>query len=161
MKTDDKQNFSTSIFDEELTEGVTYIHTTSTLLSKDIIADCGKTYEVYNHALCIYVVYDNRVIPVTVSSSPVVMSNDVVFPDILDFVKANETLLKQFADMEIDEGYFFDALAEIRKDKQQSSGSHVDGMPQIPSTSKLLTPQECVDKTLKAIRKIYEKPDKD
>ena len=55
-----KHLYAQTLQDEELTEGVTYLHQRDTGLPCDIIVDCGKTYEYYNHPLCLYIVNGNN-----------------------------------------------------------------------------------------------------
>ena len=110
-----RQNtFSTSIYDEELTEGVTYLYTRDTNLSHDIIVDCGETYIYYHHALCMYVVEGEKVHPVLISPNPSTIEDYNIPDDIRSFITQHITLLTDLADLKISGGTFFKALEDAK-----------------------------------------------
>lgn len=109
-------NFSTTIRDEELSEGVTYLPTKTTGLSHDIIVDCGETYRVFNHDLCLYVVNGDDVYPVLIAEQPTCPLNIDVPSDIKLFILDNMDALIQLANMKIGGGDFFDILKSQKKD---------------------------------------------
>lgn len=117
MSDEMKNNYAKTLQDEELKDGVTYLSTKDTGLSKDIIVDCGETYKVYHHNLCLYVVNGNEVYPVFISTNPTSPLEKVVPVDIISFIKDNLTTLIQFANMEIDGGDFFDAIEKYKNSK--------------------------------------------
>ena len=103
-----KHLYAQTLQDEELTEGVTYLHQRDTGLPCDIIVDCGKTYEYYNHPLCLYVVNGNNVYPVDIVKETT--SSLEIPSEIIKFIKDNYNTLCAFANMEIDGPEFFDII---------------------------------------------------
>lgn len=108
-----KNGYAKNLQDEELTEGVTYLHIEETGLPYDIIVDCGKTYEFYNHPLCLYIVNGNDVIPIDITEDINVSSNCP--PEIVMFIKDNYGALCAFANMEIDGPDFFDIIKDYKQ----------------------------------------------
>lgn len=106
-------NYAKTLQDDELTEGVTYLHKRDTGLSRDIIVDCGKTHKYYNHPLCLYIVSGNDVFPVNIIRDTTSLHG--VPSDILMFIKDNYDALCSFANMEIDGPYFFDIIESYKK----------------------------------------------
>lgn len=104
-----KSIFASKITDEELSEGVTYLTKSDTGLPCDIIVDCGKTYEYYNHPLCLYVVQGEDVIPVLISKDTR-NNNSFVSPEVLNFIKTNYKYLKMFANNRIGAPRFFERI---------------------------------------------------
>lgn len=96
--------------DEELKEGVTYLSKKDTGLSEDIIVDCGETYKIYNHKLCLYIVKNSEVYPVSLSDNPTSPTGAALPLDIERFIRDEVDVLVKFANMEIDGGDFFDAI---------------------------------------------------
>ena len=121
-------NFSTTIRDEELSEDVTYLPTKTTGLSHDIIVDCGETYRVFNHDLCLYVVNGDNVYPVLIAEQPTCPLNIDVPSDIKLFIQNNMDALIQFANMKIGGGDFFDILKSQRK-KTAPNAFQLDDIP--------------------------------
>lgn len=111
--------YARKLDDEELSDGVTYLYTKDTGLSKDIIVDSAETYKYFNHPLCIYVVEDNNVFPIVVSQTPFTPFKQKVSPDIIMFVQHFASTLKELADMDIDSGDFFDMIEQYRDNLQQ------------------------------------------
>ena len=107
-----KEGFAVTLQDEELTEGVTYLHQKDTGLPCDIIVDCGKTYEYYNHPLCLYMVRENKVKPVVISKD---VTPSIETPnEIVEFIKDNYDVLCAFANMEIDGPDFYDIIESYK-----------------------------------------------
>lgn len=104
-------NYAKTRRDEELSENVTYLPTTDTNLSADIIVDSGESYLYYNHPLCLYVVKDDKVYPATISSDPSTIDGYQIPDDIRLFIVQNISLLTDLANMKIDGSAFFDALS--------------------------------------------------
>jgi hypothetical protein len=104
--------YAKTLQDEELTEGVTYLHQRVTGLPCDIIVDCGKTYEYYNHPLCLYVVKGNNVYPVDIARSAT--SPFEIPSEVLMFIEENYDSLCAFANMEIDGPDFFDIIESYK-----------------------------------------------
>lgn len=108
------EGYSSTLQDEELSEGVTYLHQKDTGLHSDIIVDCGKSYELYNHPLCLYIVNENNVIPVDIV--PNIDANSSGIPeDITLFIRENYDALHAFADMVIDGPDFFDIVNNFKQ----------------------------------------------
>jgi hypothetical protein len=103
-----KHLYAQTLQDEELTEGVTYLHQRDTGLPCDIIVDCGKTYEYYNHPLCLYIVNGNNVYPVDIVKETT--SSLEIPSEIIMFIKDNYDSLCAFVNMEIDGPEFFDII---------------------------------------------------
>ena len=106
------EGYAKTLQDEELTEGVTYLHQRDTGLPCDIIVDCGKTYECYNHPLCLYVVNGNNVYPVDIVKDTT--SSLEIPSEIVMFIKDNYDSLCAFANMEIDGPEFFDIIESYK-----------------------------------------------
>jgi hypothetical protein len=106
------EGYAKTLQDEELTEGVTYLHQRDTGLPCDIIVDCGKTYEYYNHPLCLYVVNGNNVYPVDIVKDTT--SSLEIPSEIIMFIKDNYDSLCAFANMEIDGPEFFDIIESYK-----------------------------------------------
>lgn len=104
--------YAKTLQDEELTECVTYLHQRVTGLPCDIIVDCGKTYEYYNHPLCLYVVKGNNVYPVDIARSAT--SPSEIPSEVLMFIEENYDSLCAFANMEIDGPDFFDIIESYK-----------------------------------------------
>lgn len=107
-----ESNYAKTLQDEELTEGVTYLPSQETGLSCDIIVDCGKTYEIYGHPLCLYIVNGNKVIPIDITKSISVSANCTL--EITMFIRDNYKALCAFADMEIDGPDFFNIIKNYK-----------------------------------------------
>lgn len=69
MKNDSEGKYASTLQDEELTEGVTYLYAKNTGLPFDIIVDCGRTYEYYGHPLCLYIVNGDNVMPINITKN--------------------------------------------------------------------------------------------
>ena len=104
--------YAKTLQDEELKEGVTYLHTEETGLPNDIIVDCGKTYEYFEHPLCLYIVKGNNVIPIDITED-VSPSADCPI-EIAMFIKDNYDVLLAFANMDIDGPDFFDIVKDYK-----------------------------------------------
>lgn len=115
------EGYAKTLQDEELTEGVTYLHQRDTGLPCDIIVDCGKTYEYYNHPLCLYVVNGNNVYPVDIVKDTT--SSLEIPSEIIMFIKDNYDSLCAFANMEIDGPEFFDIVESYKNSHTSKSGS--------------------------------------
>jgi len=103
-------NYASKLDDEELSDGVTYLKTKDTGLSCDIIVDCGETYKLYNHPLCVYIVNGNDVEPVVVSSTPFSPKGKSVPTDVASFIQNCLSTLTGFANLKIDGGDFYDVI---------------------------------------------------
>jgi len=108
-----RKGYSKTLQDEELSEGVTYLHQKDTGLHSDIIVDCGRTYELYEHPLCLYIVRDNDVIPVDIVPNIDAKSSGIA-EDIVYFIRYNHAALQAFADMEIDASDFYDIVSSFK-----------------------------------------------
>ena len=75
MKNDSEGKYASTLQDEELTEGVTYLYAKNTGLPFDIIVDCGRTYEYYGHPLCLYIVNGDNVIPINITKNINILLN--------------------------------------------------------------------------------------
>ena len=109
------EEIPTTIHNEELAEGVTYLTTRDTNLSADIIVDSGETYKHYQHPLCLFVVNGEKVHPITISLSPSTIGEYEIPGDILLFITQNISTLIDFANMKIDGSKFFTSLREWKK----------------------------------------------
>lgn len=105
-------NYPKTIYDEELSEGVTYLTKKDTDLSVDIIVDSGETYKYYNHPLCLFVVDNDTVHPVTISPNPSSNDDYLIPKDVIAFIEQNFITLIDFANLKIDGSVFFDSLRE-------------------------------------------------
>ena len=112
-----EENFPTTIHDEELSEGVTYLTTRDTNLSADIIVDSGETYMHYQHPLCLFVVDGEKVHPITISHNPSTIEEYEIPDDILLFIIQNISTLIDFANMRIDGSQFFTSLRAWKNEK--------------------------------------------
>ena len=110
-------DYPKTISDEELSEGVTYLTKKDTDLSVDILVDSGETYKYYNHPLCLFIVDNDMVHPVTISHNPS-SNNDYKIPnDVITFIEQNFIMLIDFANLKIDGSIFFNSLREWKKQK--------------------------------------------
>lgn len=98
------------VYDDEFSEGVTFLSKKETKLPYDIFIDCGETYKYFNHPLCLYIINNDDVYPVILSENPYSPFNDKVPIEISDFIKANLDILVNVANMIIDEGDFLTEL---------------------------------------------------
>lgn len=112
MKNDSEDKYASTLQDEELTEGVTYLYAKNTGLSFDIIVDCGRTYEYYGHSLCLYIVNADNVIPINITKNVKHSSECPV--EIAMFIQDNYNALCAFANMEIDGPDFFDIIKDYK-----------------------------------------------
>lgn len=115
MKPSNNVNFSHTIYDEELTEGVTYLSKNDTGLSSDVIVDTGETYKYSNHPLCLYVVDGKNVHPVSITEVPSSFDGYNVPNDIIIFIRQNLNTLIEVADLKIDGYEFFERIEEWEK----------------------------------------------
>ena len=121
-----QNNYAKTVNDEELKEGVTYLSKKDTGLSEDIIVDCGETYKIYNHKLCLYIVKNNEVYPVLISDNPISPTGAALPLDIERFIRDEVEVLVKFANMEIDGGDFFDAIKNWKLKTKSSYGLVVE-----------------------------------
>ena len=113
MKNDSEGKYASTLQDEELTEGVTYLYAKNTRLPFDIIVDCGRTYEYYGHPLCLYIIVNgDNVIPINITKSIKHSSECPI--EIAMFIQDNYNALCAFADMEIDGPDFFDIIKDYK-----------------------------------------------
>lgn len=112
MVSSNRGNFPTSIHDDELSEGVTYLTTRDTNLSADIIVDSGETYKEYKHPLCLFIVDGEIVHPITISNNPSATDGYEIPRDIFNFIVQNVDILFDFANMRMDGSKFFAFLRE-------------------------------------------------
>lgn len=112
-----QDNYPKTIYDEELSEGVTYLTRKDTDLSVDIIVDSGETYKVYSHPLCLFVVDGDIVHPVTISHKPSSNNGYNIPQDVINFIEQNFVVLIEFANLKIDGSKFFNAIREWKREK--------------------------------------------
>lgn len=109
-----KGMYASNLNDDELSDGVTYLHTKDTGLSKDIIVDSAETYKYFNHPLCVYAVEADKAFPIIVSKNTYSPFGQNVPNDIIMFVQYFANALKELADMNIDGGDFFDMVGKYK-----------------------------------------------
>lgn len=111
MKNNSEGKYASTLQDEELTEGVTYLYAKNTGLPFDIIVDCGRTYEYCGHPLCLYIVNGDNVMPINITKNIKHSSECPI--EIAMFIQDNYNALCAFANMEIDGPDFFDIIKTI------------------------------------------------
>jgi hypothetical protein len=112
MKNDSEGKYASTLQNEELTEGVTYLYAKNTGLPFDIIVDCGRTYEYCGHPLCLYIVNGDNVIPINITKNIKHSSECPI--EIAMFIQDNYNALCAFANMEIDGPDFFDIIKDYK-----------------------------------------------
>lgn len=122
LSNDVNKNYAKTRCDEELLEGVSYLPSSYTKLSVDIIVDTGDSYHIFNHPLCLYVVNpenDDFVYPITISTNPQTIDGNTIPNDVREFIVDNVQLLTDAANMTIDGGDFYDGVDAWKENKTQ------------------------------------------
>ncbi len=112
MKNNSEGKYASTLQNEELTEGVTYLYAKNTGLPFDIIVDCGRTYEYCGHPLCLYIVNGDNVMPINITKNIKHSSECPI--EIAMFIQDNYNALCAFANMEIDGPDFFDIIKDYK-----------------------------------------------
>lgn len=113
QKSNSKGRFATKLTDNELTDCVTYLWQKDTGLPCDIIVDCGKNYEFYNHPLCLYVVQGDSVKPILITKDSKKFEGSEP-EEVVSFIKANYCYLRAFANNRIGASKFFEKIEEYK-----------------------------------------------
>lgn len=113
LSSDANENYAKTRDDEELQDSVSYLPSSYTKLSVDIIVDTGDSYSIFNHPLCLYVVNPENVglvYPVTISSNPQTINGNMIPNDVREFIVDNVQLLTDVANLTISGGEFYDGI---------------------------------------------------
>ena len=113
------KNCPTRRYDDELTEGVSFISGKSVGLPCDIIVDTGATYKYYNHPLCLFVINGDKVIPVTIQEQPLAKEGAMVPVEVISFIIDNLKILTDVANLKISGGEFYRRLREYVNSKNE------------------------------------------
>ena len=96
-------------------------------LDYNIFIDDNKTYETYNHDLWLYVECKKGLkVPITISQTPIVKKfipkNEFNLEKIYNFIRCNETLIKNYANGLINFNAFSNVIESLKKDNLLTEG---------------------------------------
>ncbi|MBP5723968.1 MAG: hypothetical protein J6X18_10415 [Bacteroidales bacterium] len=109
QKLNEATNYASKLCDNELND-YTYLSAKDTGLPYEIYVDSGQAYKRNKHPLCLYVVRGKNLTPVTISYTPVCLGRLADSKKVKDFIIRNYWALKQYADMDMDSGEFYDSI---------------------------------------------------